>query len=159
MTKTYRNGALGTLMDEYERATIELQHVLLTIDSETYKQIIDVHTKDKDCISIQTIMNHVVRSGFGYSNLIRKEFGETYIKRKTQYDVDTPEKAVNELNLVLQYADETLCNKWHLSSKEISKHIIHTAWGQSFDIDQLMEHAIVHILRHRRQIEKFLSMK
>jgi len=37
MTKTYRNGALGTLMDEYERATIELQHVLLTIDSETYK--------------------------------------------------------------------------------------------------------------------------
>lgn len=159
MTKTYRNGALGALMDEYERATIELQHVLLTIDSEKYKQIIDIHTKDKDCISIQTIMNHVVRSGFGYSNLIRKEFGETYIKRKTQYDVDTPEKAVNELNLVLQYAEETLRNKWHLSYKEISKHIIHTAWKQSFDIDQLMEHAIVHILRHRRQIEKFLLMK
>jgi len=29
-------------------------------------------------------------------------------------------------------------------------------WGQLFDVEQLMEHAIVHILRHRRQIEKFL---
>jgi hypothetical protein len=28
-------------------------------------------------------------------------------------------------------------------------------WGQVYDIEQMMEHAIVHILRHRRQIEKF----
>ena len=27
--------------------------------------------------------------------------------------------------------------------------------GQSYDAEQLLEHAIVHILRHRRQIEKF----
>jgi len=29
-------------------------------------------------------------------------------------------------------------------------------WGQRYDVDQLMEHAIMHILRHRRQIERFL---
>ena len=29
-------------------------------------------------------------------------------------------------------------------------------WGQRYDVEQLIEHAIVHILRHRRQIEKFL---
>lgn len=29
-------------------------------------------------------------------------------------------------------------------------------WGQYYDIEQLVEHAIVHILRHRRQIERFL---
>jgi uncharacterized protein YlzI (FlbEa/FlbD family) len=28
-------------------------------------------------------------------------------------------------------------------------------WGQCYDVEQLMEHAIVHVLRHRRQIEKF----
>ena len=27
-------------------------------------------------------------------------------------------------------------------------------WGQLYDIEQLTEHAIVHILRHKRQIEK-----
>ncbi|MGY0037018.1 hypothetical protein [Pedobacter sp. NJ-S-72] len=32
---------------------------------------------------------------------------------------------------------------------------IMTGWGQLYDIEQLMEHAIVHILRHRRQIERF----
>ena len=29
-------------------------------------------------------------------------------------------------------------------------------WGQTYDPEQLFEHAIVHILRHRRQIERFL---
>jgi chromosomal replication initiation ATPase DnaA len=33
---------------------------------------------------------------------------------------------------------------------------IQVRWGQLYDIEQLMEHAIVHILRHRRQIERFL---
>jgi hypothetical protein len=33
-----------------------------------------------------------------------------------------------------------------------------TRWGQVFDYDQLLEHAIVHILRHRRQIERFKIM-
>jgi chromosomal replication initiation ATPase DnaA len=32
---------------------------------------------------------------------------------------------------------------------------IKTRWGQLYDIEQITEHAIVHILRHRRQIEKF----
>jgi len=29
-------------------------------------------------------------------------------------------------------------------------------WGQRYDEDQILEHAIGHILRHRRQIERFL---
>lgn len=30
-------------------------------------------------------------------------------------------------------------------------------WGQLYDVEQLMEHAIVHVLRHRRQVESFLG--
>jgi hypothetical protein len=33
---------------------------------------------------------------------------------------------------------------------------IHTRWGQVYDIDQLLEHAVMHIHRHRRQIQRFL---
>jgi len=29
-----------------------------------------------------------------------------------------------------------------------------TSWGQRYDIEQLMEHAIVHVLRHKRQLER-----
>ncbi|HQW21967.1 MAG TPA: DinB family protein, partial [Bacteroidia bacterium] len=38
----------------------------------------------------------------------------------------------------------------HDNSKKIKVN-----WGQQYDVEQLMEHAIVHILRHRRQIENF----
>ena len=40
--------------------------------------------------------------------------------------------------------------KEHDSTKKIT-----TRWGQIYDTDQLMEHAICHILRHRRQIQGF----
>jgi hypothetical protein len=29
--------------------------------------------------------------------------------------------------------------------------------GRSYDVEQLMEHAIVHVLRHQRQLRRFLS--
>lgn len=155
--KTFREGGVGALMDEYERAIQELQKVLKKIDIITYSQIIDTTTKDKDCQSIQTIMNHVVRAGFGYCNYIRRQFGEAFTERKMQYNVSTPQLAISELNNVIQYTEETLSNKWKISWRKIRSNIIHTTWGQDFDMDQLLEHAIVHILRHRRQIEKFVQ--
>lgn len=156
MPKIYRDGSIGALMDEYERAVKDLQKLLRTIDAVTYTQILDPTTRDKDCQSIEKIMNHVVRAGYGYSNYIRKQFGEDFIERKTHYEVGTPQLAIKELNKVLAYTEENLKNKWKISWRKIQSNIIHTSWGQVFDMDQLLEHAIVHILRHRRQIEKLL---
>ena len=156
MPKTYRVGPIGALMDEYERAAKDLQKLLRTIDDETYTRILDTKTKDKDCRSIENIMNHVVRAGYGYSNYIRKQFGEECIERKMTYAVGTPKLAIAELNNALKYTEENLSNKWKMSWRKIQSNIIHTNWGQDFDMDQLLEHAIVHILRHRRQIEKLL---
>ncbi|MCR9290718.1 MAG: DinB family protein, partial [Bacteroidetes bacterium] len=42
-----------------------------------------------------------------------------------------------------------------LEEMESGKKIL-VRWGQLYDVEQLFEHAIVHILRHRRQIERFL---
>lgn len=159
MQKTFREGPIGALMDEYERATRDLQKLLRTIDEATYTRILDTTTKDKDCKSIENIMNHVVRAGYGYSNYIRKQFGEDFIERKMTYEVGTPKLAIAELNKVLKYTEENLSNKWKISWRKIQSNIIHTTWGQDFDMDQLLEHAIVHILRHRRQIEKLLQNK
>ena len=76
MNKEYRNGAVGALMDEYERAAGELKNVIKTVKRETFIKIVDPDTSDADCRSIQTIMNHVVRAGYGYANYIRKQFGD-----------------------------------------------------------------------------------
>ena len=154
--KTFRAGPLGALMDEYERAAEDLKIVLTSIDQEDYTAVVDHETKDPDCVSMQSIMNHVVRSGYGYANYLRKEFGDSWSKRKDSYDVNTPASACAELDLMLAYSVATLQDKWQLTFTDLKDRIINAPWGQKFDPEQLLEHAIVHILRHRRQIEKFI---
>ena len=156
MNKKYREGPVGALLDEYEKAADQLKNVVIAISQEDYLNIVDPDTKDPDCRSIQTIMNHVVRSGYGYSNYIRKHFGDKQTERKEDYELNTPETASNELDNMLTYTVETLENKWNLTFDEAATYIIKTEWGQHYDFEQLLEHAIVHILRHRRQIERFL---
>ena len=44
-----------------------------------------------------------------------------------------------------------------MSDEEIVSVVTHSRWGVRYDLEQLLEHAVVHILRHRRQIEKFIQ--
>jgi uncharacterized damage-inducible protein DinB len=156
MVKTFREGILGALMDEYERAADELKVIINTTEQQDFVSKVDHETKDPDCVSIQTIMNHVVRSGYGYANYVKEQFGEPYAERKDRYEVDTTKSTCMELEQMLNYTDATLKNKLHLTFEELAKHKFKSRWEQDYDIEQLLEHAIVHILRHRRQIEKFL---
>lgn len=156
MIKIYREGSVGALMDEYERAAENLKEVIKTITIKEYVAIVDNETKDPDCKSVQTIMNHVVRAGYGYANYIRKQFGDPWTERKENYELDTPISACLELDNMLFYTVDTLKNKWEMTFEDAVKYKIKTLWGQDYDFEQLLEHAIVHILRHRRQIEKFL---
>ncbi|MCP4121289.1 MAG: DinB family protein [Bacteroidetes bacterium] len=150
----YRNGPVGALMDEYERAAEELIHVLQSVNAEDFIRVVDTDTEDIDCRSIQTIMNHVIRAGYGYANYIRKQYGDDLVKRSTDYNLTSPPDAIRKLKLMLAYTLETLENKWDITDEEVIKNIIHTSWGQDYDMEQLLEHAIVHVLRHRRQIER-----
>ncbi|MDQ3022682.1 MAG: DinB family protein [Bacteroidota bacterium] len=144
-------------MDEYERASEELKDVLKTIDKENYIAISDHETKDPDCVSIQSIMAHVVGAGYGYANYIRTQFGEALGETKKNFQTETSEEACREIDFMLKYNIETLQNKFDMTEDDVMKNIMKVRWGPNYDIEQLLEHAIVHILRHRRQIEKFLN--
>lgn len=63
---------------------------------------------------------------------------------------------INDLDNVFTFTTETFKNikDNQLEQFDNTKKIV-TSWGQVYDIEQITEHAIVHILRHRRQIEKF----
>ena len=76
MKKFRSHGAFGALIDEYEKAVIELQLVMKDISPEELIAIADSVTKDPDCKSIQTVLTHVVRAGYGYVTEIRKDLGE-----------------------------------------------------------------------------------
>ena len=156
MAKTYRPGPIGALLDEYERAAAELKAILSTIPQAGFVKIADPHTSDPNCRSIQTIMNHVVKAGYKYANYIRKQFGKPWVERMESFDVSTTEAACRELDVMLAYTAETLEGKWGLTYEDIMRNNMKVSWGPEYDLEQLLEHAIVHILRHRRQVERFL---
>jgi len=155
--KTYRdNGAVGAILDEYEKAILELQVLINNLSLSELTIIVDTKTTDLDCRSIQTILSHVVHSGYGYATYIRQSKGE---------NIDFPDKvllptikAYQEAISGMFKANEQLFVDY--PNLELEEHDntkkMRTNWGQSFDAEQILEHAIVHILRHRRQIERFL---
>ena len=155
MTKQYRKGAIGALMDEYERAANEFKNLIEKIPESDFIKIVDAETKDDDCRTVQTIVSHVTNSGYGYANYIRDWFGIP--KNSPERRLLSQKEFPVEFKKMLAYNSETLEGKWELSDEEIQKVKMIVRWCPQYDLEQLLEHAIVHILRHRRQIEKFIS--
>jgi uncharacterized damage-inducible protein DinB len=158
MSKVYRKGAVGALMDEYERAVEELKFIINQVSENDYEKIFDAETTDEDCRSIQTIMSHVVRACYGYANSIRQAFsmdGKIYEPKQL-----TKNEVLEKVDEAIQYTVETLEGRWEMTYEEIFSVLMKSSYPMKSDsvddLEQKLEHAIVHILRHRRQIEKFL---
>ena len=155
MRTNYRKGGIGAVMDEYEKAATELENLVNNISEDDFINIVDTETNDEDCRSVQTIVSHVTNSGYGYANYIRDWFN---------IPKNSPERKLlskNEFFLrfkdMLAYTSESLEGKWEYSDDDIQKVKMIVRWGPHYDLEQLLEHAVVHILRHRRQIEKFAA--
>ena len=155
MTKRYRRGAVGALMDEYERAAAEIGRIVEALSDEEFETLRDAETRDDDCRSIQTVVSHVVGSGYGYAAMIRKAWG---------MEIDRPERrqlsraeALEGLAAMLRFTEATLDGRWEIADDEVQAVRIQSGWGPVYDLEQLLEHAIVHVLRHRRQVERFLA--
>ena len=155
LRNTYRKGGIGAVMDEYERAATEFKNVIGNISDTDFVKIVDAETKDEDCRSVQTIVSHVTNSGFGYANYIRDWFSIT--KSSPERKLLSREEFAQRFDTMLLYTAETLQDKWEYSDEDIMKVKMIVRWGPQYDLEQLLEHAVVHILRHRRQVEKFAA--
>jgi hypothetical protein len=155
MNKISRKGAVEALLDEYERAILDLSHTIDGITDNELIAIADPVTKDTSCVSVQSVLAHVVNSGYAYA---------LYIKRLSDKSLDFPEeifrttiadyqKDLRDFFIFTQQTFQNI-NDNQLEESDNTKKIV-TSWGQLYDIEQITEHAIVHILRHRRQLERF----
>ena len=95
-----------------------------------------------------------MHSGFGYAVYIQnlkinkfKRPDKTYHLTIKEYAQDLANVFTYTENIFKEIKDDEL-ERFDNSLK------IKTGWGQWYDIEQLTEHAIVHIVRHARQIEK-----
>jgi uncharacterized damage-inducible protein DinB len=158
MNKIYRKGATGAILDEYEKVIAELVQIISDVSDEELITVADNETTDDHCKSIQNVLAHVVRSGYSYAMYIR-EIGKNdtdrpeFVYRTTvkSYETDLNNMFIETVNTFQNITDNQL--EENDNSKKINTH-----WSQEYDIEQMMEHAIVHILRHRRQIEKFKNI-
>jgi len=154
MTKNYRLGAVGALLDIYEQAIIDFKKVIEDIPDTALTIITDPDTTDENCKSIQTILSHVVSSGFSYASSIHN-LKRGKIKRQEKKYHLTIKEYLQDLTNVFLFTENIFkeVNDDELEQFDNSLKI-KAGWGQLYDIEQITEHAIVHILRHKRQIEK-----
>ena len=156
MAKKYRdNGAIGALLDEYEKSVNELKDTIVNLTSSELARVIDKETKDADCRSIQTILSHIIGAGYNYVVEIRKSLGED-IDHVTKITLGSTKEYILALDKMFAYNEKLFQDYPKIQLEEFnSEKKFKVRWGQTYDVEQLYEHAIVHILRHRRQIERF----
>jgi hypothetical protein len=154
MTKNYRLGAVGALLDIYEQAIIDFKKVIEDIPDTALTIITDPDTTDENCKSIQTILSHVVSSGFSYASSIHNLKRGNIKRQEKKYHL-TIKEYLQDLTNVFLFTENIFkeVNDDELEQFDNSLKI-KAGWGQLYDIEQITEHAIVHILRHKRQIEK-----
>ncbi|WP_118976419.1 DinB family protein [Taibaiella koreensis] len=150
-----RQGATGALLDEYERALHDLKQCILLFDDKELVVIADPLTADEQCRSVQTVLTHVVSCAYSYAVYIGNLRGmalqrplPTLRHGSAAYLEDLDQVFAFTCGILEQVPDTAL-----EEPDEAAK--IRTAWQQIYDIEQMMEHAIVHVLRHRRQLEGF----
>jgi uncharacterized damage-inducible protein DinB len=150
-------GAAAALTDELRKAISELADVIRPLTNEELYVVVDPSTDNRDCHSIQTILTHVVHSGFGYTNYIEKHLGSDK-QRPSKTQLNTAAEYIQQLQAMADYCANFFSQHPDITMEETdnSKKIL-TGWGQQYDVEQLMEHAIVHVLRHRRQVEQFVK--
>jgi len=135
--KTYRNnGAIGALLDEYEKSIQELKGVIENLTSSDLTKIVDIETKDQDCRSIQTILSHVVESGYTYVVEIRKSLGESvsYFRKEK---LGTSREYAAALDAMFRYNEKFFEDYPSIRLEEYdSDKKFKVRWGQLYDVER-----------------------
>lgn len=156
--KHNRHGASGALLDEYERAIGELIETIRNISNSELTMTSDHETIDINCTSIQTILSHVVSCGYSYAKYISSLKG-VHLLIPNKYFHLTVTNYIQDLKAVFAFTIHVFKDVKDNELEQFDNSLkIHTTWNQIYDIEQIMEHAIVHVLRHRRQIENRLAI-
>jgi uncharacterized damage-inducible protein DinB len=146
---------LRAVLDEYARAIRGYESVLLAIPADRY--IARTVLSDDHFANIKAIAAHTVGAAHSYAFHINRAIDKLdgpIPKRESA--VDTPQIAIAALWEAFDHMVEVLGRIKDWGDDQQAEVRFISRWKQPYDIEQMLEHAIVHILRHRRQIERWL---
>jgi uncharacterized damage-inducible protein DinB len=159
MLNLSRQGIIGALLDEYQNVIDDLKTHIANLTDTELATIVDTQTSNKDCVSIQSVLTHIIWCSYNYVTMIdmhRNDAAANWTKRVTY-------STIADYNAALDTAFEHNVRFFeNINDSEMAQFApenkLTTFWGQLYDYEQLMEHAIVHVSRHRRQIQKFIAI-
>lgn len=151
-------GTINALLDEYKKAIDELCAIIRPLSTDRIVALADDQTTNPNCRSIQTILTHVIYAGYAYTIFMQNHVGNN-IERPAKEYFQSAKEYIEGLQKMFNYCKTFFIQNPMVQIEETdnAKKIL-TNWDQTYDIEHLMEHAIVHILKHRRQVERFLKI-
>ena len=105
----------------------------------------------------ERLAGHVLMSARGYLTRIGEWVG------RPVSDVDGSQDPYEIVRRASEFADDVLsAYRRHLaeiSNEELEPQVHRTRWGELMSVENLLEHAVVHPMRHRIQLERILDGK
>ena len=153
MPEEFRSRGVRSLVELHER---ELREFVATWKrfAASGRTMPDAHG-DSDYQSAQHLVTHVQRAARGYLTWIWEMLGRPIEDLPIVTD---PGVIVPRLDA---FMEETLA-AWRrhlapLEDAQLTPKQYQSRWGEPFMIEQMLEHAVVHPMRHRIQLERILA--
>jgi len=146
------SGPVGALMDEYARAAADLCDIVETFSETEFDA--ERESDDPDTVSACAVARHVCSAAFGYADYLRKAL-EVVLDPPAGKRIAGSQDVRERLAAALRYTEHVADYLRELSDDEVMALTFEVRWGPTYNPETLLEHAICHLLRHRRQLERW----
>ncbi len=114
-------------------------------------------TTDESYESLETLLHHILRAARGYMVWICKQLELPDPGIRATPDIDKVEvEADSYLEHVLERWPLPLAG---VPEEKFGPHSFISNWGEAFSIDSMLEHAVMHPIRHEFQLRELLEAR
>jgi len=142
------------------RTMVHLRGLYLRECNEVWKKTKEIdltlpETDDPSYVSLEALLSHVLRADRGYITWICK-----------QLELPDPEiEPAPALDIIAAHADEYishLIERWSTPLADVDEERFHrreyeSNWGTRYCIDAMLEHAVMHPILHRVQLQELIE--
>lgn len=150
-----RSGAFGALLDETARAAEDLCRVVESFSDVRFvaeRASDDPHTRSPRAVCI-----HVAGAAHRYAHYILKARGMPFVER---FELDPgrilrPSDVRPNLRDGIRAAETAVEGLHGIAYDGVRALAFEVRWGPVYDPEMILEHGVCHLLRHRRQLERW----
>ena len=147
----YQSGAVRALVHLHER---HMRSFLETWKRAKAAELALPATEDPDCMTLEAMLAHTLRASRGYMVWMCANLALPDPEINPAPDLDTVEIEADDY---LEY----LLERWRSPLVEMTEARIveeYTSnWGETFTVESMLEHAVMHPIRHAFQLETLLA--